>query len=55
MIVEEWEAKYNEIISLANELSDCPYYDVDSVCCTKCPIANKCHINIAIISLSRIE
>lgn len=55
MSVEEWKAKYNEIISLANELADCPYYDVDSMCCAKCPIANKCNINSAIISLSMIE
>ena len=54
MTHDEWFDKYTQMIKLAKELGECPYYMNLEIHCNKCIFRNKCTLVRAIISLSSI-
>lgn len=55
MKVEEWEAKYNEMLNIAKNLASCPYRGDDKVAFTNCNLINKCCVTETVLPLNRAE
>lgn len=54
MTSQEWEAKYNEMVNIAKDLTQCPYRGDDKVACATCNLINKCYVTASVLALNPI-